>query len=51
MGEDRAHCSDEFLCGNMARLNLLLAIMLAFISFPSIYGVKEEKAERKREVC
>ena len=43
----------------MARLNLLFALMLAFGSYPSIYGVatgdndkseKEEKDEKKTEV-
>ena len=49
----------EAPCGNMAQLNFLFALMLAFVSYPSNYGVaigdndkseKEEKAEKKTEV-
>ena len=40
----------------MTRLNLLFAPVLAFVSYPNIYGVaivdndKSEKAEKKTEV-
>ena len=46
-------------CENIAQLNLLFVLMLAYVRYPSIYDVaigdndkyeKEEKAEKKTEV-
>ena len=51
MVENRAYYSAS-LCGHMARLNLLFALMLAVVSYPSIHDVaigdngKSEKEEK-----